>query len=150
MNRSAALIGFGLLFLACVGARPVPSHMAAQGARELDEADGESERGDAAPGARVFSGLVSYYSDSLAGNRTANGEIYDPTKYTAASRTLAFGTKLRVTRIDNERSVEVRVNDRGPFGRRKRILDLSRAAAEQLDMIRAGVVRVRVEVIARP
>jgi len=149
-NRFATLVGLGCLLLACVGARPVPAHMAAQGARELDDADDGSEGGDPAPGARVFSGLVSYYSDSLAGNHTANGEVYDPTKLTAASRTLPFGTILRVTRIDNDRSVDVRVNDRGPFGRRKRVLDLSRAAAEQLDMIRAGVVRVRVEVISSP
>lgn len=134
---------------ACVGTRPVPAHMAAQGAHEVDD-DDDADAADPAPGARTFSGQISYYSDSLAGNRTANGEIYDPKKLTAASRTLRFGTRLRVTRIDNGRSVEVRVNDRGPFGRRKRILDVSRAAAEQLDMIRAGVVRARVEVISSP
>jgi rare lipoprotein A len=149
MNSPAALIGIGCLLLACVGARPVPSHLAAQGARELDHVDAAEGDADPAPGARVFSGRVSYYSDSLAGNHTANGEIYDPAKFTAASRTLPFGTLLRVTRINRDLSVEVRVNDRGPFGRRKRILDLSRAAAEQLDMISDGVVRVRVEVIGR-
>jgi rare lipoprotein A len=147
-ERAAWLIGVWVL-LSCVGAQPVPSHMAAQGAHEIE---GESDTNDAvdpAPGARTFAGRASYYSDTLAGNHTANGEIYDPTKFTAASRTLPFGTRLRVTRIDNGRKVEVRVNDRGPFGRRKRILDLSRAAAEELDMIRAGVVKVRVEVLGR-
>lgn len=146
MMRVACAVSAWAL-LACVGASPVPAHMAAQGAREVDGPDGNAT--DPAPGARVFSGRASYYSDSLAGNHTANGEIYDPRQLTAASRTLPFGTRLRVTRIDNNKSVEVRVNDRGPFGRRTRILDLSRAAAEALDMIRAGVVKVRVEVLGR-
>lgn len=138
-----------IALLACVGDRAVPAHMAAQGAEETDR-DSADVSGDPEPGARNFTGRISYYSDSLAGNHTANGEIYDPQKLTAASRTLAFGTRLRVTRVDNGRSVEVRVNDRGPFGRRKRVLDISRAAAEQLDMIRAGVVRARIEVLSTP
>ena len=96
-----------------------------------------------------FEGAVSYYADSLAGNSTASGEPYDPAELTAASRTLPFGTVLRVTRPDTGRSVIVRVNDRGPFGRRQRVLDLSRSAAEALDMIRRGVVDVRVEVVGR-
>jgi rare lipoprotein A len=95
-------------------------------------------------------GKATWYSDSLAGHRTANGETYDPDELTAAHRTLPFGTVVRVTRLDNERTVEVRINDRGPFGRSDRIIDLSRAAAEELDMIRAGVVRVRLEVIEVP
>ena len=95
-------------------------------------------------------GRASYYHDSLAGNHTANGDIYDPAAFTAASRELPFGTVLRVVRVDGGQSVLVRVNDRGPFGNRRRILDLSRAAAESIDMIRAGVVDVRVEVLHRP
>ncbi|MBN1770185.1 MAG: septal ring lytic transglycosylase RlpA family protein [Deltaproteobacteria bacterium] len=95
-------------------------------------------------------GKATYYSDSLAGNSTASGEPYDPRALTAAHRTLPFGTRVRVTRLDNDLSVEVRINDRGPFGRRDRIIDLSRAAAEQLEMIRAGVVRVRLEVLETP
>ena len=95
-------------------------------------------------------GKATFYSDSLAGNRTANGETYDPQELTAAHRTLPFGTVVRVTRLDGERSVEVRINDRGPFGRRDRIIDLSRAAAEALDMIHAGVVSVRLEVLEVP
>jgi rare lipoprotein A len=97
----------------------------------------------------TFSGRASYYADSLAGRPTASGEPYDPTLLTAASRTLAFDTVVRVIRIDNGQSVIVRINDRGPFGNRQRVLDLSRAAAERIDMVRAGVVRIRAEVIAR-
>ena len=97
---------------------------------------------------RVLHGRASYYSDALAGNRTANGERYDPRAMTAAHRTLAFGTHVRVTRPDTGSSVVVRINDRGPFAGRRRIIDLSRRAAQELGMIRAGVVDVRVEVLA--
>ncbi len=95
----------------------------------------------------MLEGRASYYADSLAGNSTASGEPYDPSAHTAASRDLPFGTRVRVTRVDNGRTTEVRVNDRGPFGDRRRILDLSRAAAEDLDMIRAGVVEIRAEIL---
>jgi rare lipoprotein A len=95
-------------------------------------------------------GKATWYSDSLAGRPTASGEPYDPGELTAAHRTLPFGTRVRVTNLRNDRSVVVRVNDRGPFGRADRIIDLSRAAAEGLEMIRAGVVPVRLEVVSAP
>ena len=95
----------------------------------------------------VLEGQCSYYSDSLAGNETANGEIYDPSRLTAASRDLPFGSIVRVTRRDTGASVLVRVNDRGPFGSKERILDLSRAAAEQLRMLQRGVAPIRAEVL---
>jgi rare lipoprotein A len=98
-------------------------------------------------GGEVLRGEASFYANSLRGNPTASGEPYDPKKLTAANRTLPLGTRLRVTRLDNGKSVVVRVNDRGPFGHRRRILDLSRAAAEELDMLKAGVVKVQAEVI---
>ncbi len=104
---------------------------------------------DGRPAIDVIEGRVSYYADSLAGHSTATGEPYDPSAFTAASRDLPFGTIVRVIRVDTGAAVVVRINDRGPFGRRTRILDLSRAAAEALDMIRAGVVEVRAEVIER-
>lgn len=99
------------------------------------------------PPQETVHGKVTYYSDALAGNHTANGEIYDPRILTAAHRTLHFGTVVRVTREQDGRSVIVRINDRGPFGDKSRILDLSRAAAERLGMIHAGVVPARVEVL---
>ena len=95
-------------------------------------------------------GLASYYSDSLEGDTTANGEAYDPGALTAAHRTLPFGARVLVQRVDNGRSVIVRVNDRGPYAGAARIIDLSRASAEVLHMIRAGVVRVRLEVLSLP
>ncbi len=98
---------------------------------------------------QTLQGLATYYHDSLAGNPTASGEPYDPDRLSAAHRTLPFGTRLRVTRTDSATSsvVCVTVNDRGPFAGRKRVLDVSRRAAEQLGMIAAGVVEVRIDVL---
>lgn len=100
--------------------------------------------------ARVLSlqqGSASYYSDAFAGRKTASGASYEPQGFTAAHRTLPFGSVLRVTRSDGGQSVYVRVTDRGPYGPRGRILDLSRAAAERLGMLRAGVVKIKLEVV---
>jgi rare lipoprotein A len=95
----------------------------------------------------IQEGLASYYADRFEGRTTASGEIFSQSKLTAAHKTLKFGTMVRVTRVDDGRSVVVRVNDRGPFVE-GRIIDLSRRAAEQLGMIAAGVVRVRVSVVS--
>jgi peptidoglycan lytic transglycosylase len=102
----------------------------------------------ASPARDVQDGLATYYADSLSGERTASGERYDPRRLTAAHRTLPFGTRLRVTRTDVSAPVLcVRVNDRGPFSGRGKVLDLSRRGAEALHMIRAGVVPVRIEIL---
>lgn len=95
----------------------------------------------------VQHGSASYYADKFAGRSTASGAPYEPRGFTAAHRSLPFGTVLRVTRVDGGQVVYVRVTDRGPFGVRGRILDLSRAAAEQIGMIRAGVVKIKAEVV---
>jgi rare lipoprotein A len=97
-----------------------------------------------------LSGKATYYADSLAGNSTASGEPYQPAAFTAAHRTLPFGTVVRVTRIDTRSVTYVKINDRGPFGNQDRIIDLSRAAASELGMLRAGVVPVEVEVLEKP
>lgn len=99
------------------------------------------------PALEARQGEASYYADSLAGHRTASGDRYDPRQFTCASRDLPFGTVLRVVRVDTGAAVIVRVNDRGPFGRRQRLLDLSRAAAQELGMVRRGVAHVRAEVL---
>ena len=101
-----------------------------------------------AQGVTAQTGEATYYSDRLAGRPTASGEPYDPRALSAAHRTLPFGTEVRVTRTDSGQSVLVRINDRGPFGKARRIIDLSRAAAERIDMIRAGVVPVSIEVVS--
>jgi rare lipoprotein A len=88
-------------------------------------------------------GLASYYADRFHGRPTASGEPYDRQAYTAAHRQLPFGTRVVVSRLDDGRSVTVRINDRGPFVR-GRVIDLSYAAAKKLNMLRLGVVKVRV------
>jgi rare lipoprotein A len=98
----------------------------------------------------VETGLAAYYADRLDGRMTASGEPYDKTTFTAAHRTLPFGTIVLVTNLENRKSVRVRITDRGPHGDRKRVIDLSRAAAERIDMLRSGVVEVRVEVVETP
>jgi rare lipoprotein A len=90
-------------------------------------------------------GIASYYTSTFHGRLTASGERYDENALTAAHRTLPFGTRVRVTRVDTLRSVEVRINDRGPW-KDGRVIDLSRAAADSLGMIRVGLARVRIEV----
>jgi len=90
------------------------------------------------PRGPTLRGEASYYADFFNGRKTANGERYDPRKLTAAHRTLPLGTRVRITRLDTGRSVVVRVNDRGPFGKRRRIFDLSKAAARELDMLQDG------------
>lgn len=89
-------------------------------------------------------GKASWYGAQHHGKRTASGERFDQNTLTAAHRKLPFGSRVKVTNLNNNRSVVVRINDRGPFTR-GRIIDVSRAAAQALDMIRSGVVPVRVE-----
>jgi rare lipoprotein A len=98
-------------------------------------------------GPGVQRGMATFYGDEQHGGPTASGERFDKSKMTAAHRTLPFGTRVRVTNTRNGRSVEVRINDRGPYGKRGRIIDVSEAAARRLDMIEAGVVPVVVEVL---
>jgi rare lipoprotein A len=91
-------------------------------------------------------GIVAYYADNLHGRKTASGEKYNKNEYTCAHKTYPFGTRLRVTRLDNDQSVIVRVNDRGPF-KEGHVVDISRAAALEIDLITKGKARVKVEPI---
>ena len=95
----------------------------------------------------MLEGEASYYADMFHGRLTANGERFDQKKFTAAHRSLPFGTIVRVTRRSTGAWVLVRVNDRGPFGKRKRILDLSKEAARRLGILESGIAQVRVEVL---
>ena len=104
----------------------------------------------AAPSQALFTaqeGMASWYGPGFAGRTTSNGEVFDPGQLTAAHRTLPFGTRVRVTSLETGSSVEVRINDRGPF-KAGRIIDLSRAAADRIGMLGSGVARVRVEVVS--
>ena len=94
----------------------------------------------------TLEGIASYYANDFNGKQTSNGETFDMNALTAAHRTFPFGTKVRVTNLENNKIVVVRVNDRGPF-KEGRMMDLSMAAAKEIDLIRTGTARVRLEVL---
>jgi rare lipoprotein A len=94
----------------------------------------------------VYEGKASWYGREQQGHLTANGERFDMYNLTAAHRTLHMNTRVRVINLRNGRATVVRINDRGPYGRRC-IIDVSYAAAKQLDMLNAGIVPVRLEVL---
>ncbi len=96
--------------------------------------------------AQVQTGKASFYADKFEGVPTASGEKYKHSKLTAAHKTLPFGTKIRVTNVANSESVEVIVNDRGPYVE-GRILDLSKSAAEKLGFVNQGLAEVKIEVL---
>ncbi|GJM33646.1 MAG: hypothetical protein DHS20C18_26470 [Saprospiraceae bacterium] len=91
-------------------------------------------------------GEATYYSDAFQGKKTSSGERYDKKKFTAAHRTYPHGTILRVTRTDTNQSVDVKVNDCGPHTK-SRIIDLSRAAAEKINLVNDGIAYVQLEVV---
>ena len=104
----------------------------------------------AAPAAgAVETGKLAWYGRKFAGRRTASGEAYNPDALTMAHKTLPFGTKVKVTNLANKKSVELRVNDRGP-AQADRIGDVSLAGAQRLGMVRAGIIDAEVAVVAPP
>ncbi len=96
--------------------------------------------------AQVQTGKASFYADKFEGTPTASGEKYHPNKLTAAHKTLPFGTRVRVTNLSNNETVEVVINDRGPYVE-NRILDLSRSAAEKLGFVNQGLADIKLEVV---
>ncbi|MEB3354495.1 MAG: septal ring lytic transglycosylase RlpA family protein [Cyanobacteriota bacterium] len=96
--------------------------------------------------ASVSQGTASWYGPGFFGNRTASGEVFRPGTLTAAHRTLPFGTRVRVTNLNNGRSTIVRINDRGPF-HGSRVIDLAHGAAHQLGVASSGLAPVRLEVL---
>lgn len=114
----------------------------ARTARREEEPDSRGEV------VRTLRGKAVFYGDKWHGRKTASGERFNQRKMTAAHRSLPFGTRVRVTNLANGRSVVVKINDRGPFGRdRSRIIDLSKSAARKLGFLDDGVARVTVEVL---
>ena len=91
-------------------------------------------------------GVASYYDDSFQGSKTASGEPYDKGKYTGAHKKLPFGTIIKVTRLDTKESVKIRINDRGPYIK-GRIVELSKKAADKINLVTAGVAKVKIEVL---
>lgn len=94
-------------------------------------------------------GIASYYHAKFHGRKMSSGKIHDKEELVAAHRTLPFGTYVRVTNLKNCKKVVVRIEDRGPF-RRGWIIDVSREAAEQLDFVRQGTTKVRLEIVPGP
>jgi rare lipoprotein A len=134
-----------------VAAPPSPPPGAAQ-RTDIAPPAGPTQRTDA-PAQRdvatsaVERGRVSHYGDEFAGRKTASGALFDPDGLTMAHRTLPFGTRVRVTNLENKRSVEVVVTDRGP-AIRDRIADLSLGAARKLGMVANGVVDALLEIVS--
>lgn len=95
----------------------------------------------------VKTGMASFYADKFEGKQTASGEIYYHAKKTAAHNSLAFGSVVKVTNLENNKYVVVRINDRGPFVE-NRIIDLSKSAARELGFVAAGLAKVKIELIA--
>jgi len=96
----------------------------------------------------VQEGEASYYANKFQGKKTASGELYDKKALTAAHRKLAFGTKVKVTYLKNGKSVVVKINDRGPYAK-SRLIDLSHAAAQKIEMLDDGHGKVKLEVIGK-
>ncbi len=96
--------------------------------------------------AKLDTGVASFYADKFHGRKTASGEVFHQDSLTAAHKYLPFGTLVKVTNLRNNQSVIVKVNDRGMKGT-NRVIDLSKAAAKELNMLGAGLVKVKVEVL---
>lgn len=133
----------GILFLTEDAQQPVPP---TSQIKPQPQPQSQSQNQSLEPGNSQERGQASYYANKFKGRKTASGELYDPNKMTAAHRTLPFGTMVRVMNLDNKKIVAVKINDRGPHVK-ARIIDLSYAAAEKLDIIRRGVGEVAIEVI---
>lgn len=149
-GRIAAGLGLAIVLTACESSGHAPREIAAS-ARSITADGGQMtpyilEIGDPRGPRAVFQGVASWYGDYFHGRLTANGEVFDQHKLTAAHPTLPLPSLARVTRIDTGQSVLVRVNDRGPFVE-GRVIDLSFAAAEALDFVDQGIAAVRIEAL---
>ena len=155
LRSLSAVVGFGLLTAACATpSRPPPPTPVASAAPKSVYKVGSPYQID---GTWYYpeeqpdydeTGIASWYGPTFYGKYTANGELYDGDAVTAAHRTLPMPVNVRVTNLENGKSIVVRVNDRGPYAR-GRIIDLSRHAAELLDVVRTGTARVRVTYLSR-
>lgn len=132
----ACTLSLALLLLTIAGCRSAQTVPGAEKVRER-------------PAGYTQRGVASWYGPKFDGRRTANGERFDMYGLTAAHRTLPFDTWVRVTNLDNGRSVDLRINDRGPFVK-GRILDVSYAAARRLEMLGPGTARVEIRVLDGP
>jgi rare lipoprotein A len=143
----ATAAGAGLILSGCGGGFPrlsMPAGGYSHGYRAPAWVGQESR-----PGTSGHVVKASWYRPGFAGRRTSSGERFNPDQLTAASKTLPIGSVVRVTNVENGRSVNVRINDRGPYVR-GRSLDLSRRAAQKIGMTHKGVARVKVTRVKQP
>ncbi|MBM4162312.1 MAG: septal ring lytic transglycosylase RlpA family protein [Ignavibacteria bacterium] len=150
----SCLLLIPLAWIAVAGCSSSPRFATREKSSQTNESTVAEDKKPEKPGPSATSGRVlltlegvaSYYADDFHGKLTSNGEIFDMDALTAAHRTFPFGTMVRVTNLTNSKTVIVRVNDRGPFVE-GRIIDLSRGAAKELDLVKAGTARVKLEVL---
>lgn len=153
--RIAAVAACLSLFPACgrkqktARVPPPPLPQPAHGASQAGTVNGSAKRSTPVAIGYVEQGIASWYGIPYHGRPAADGEIYDMETLVAAHRLMPFNTWLRVTNLQNNKTVDVRVIDRGPFVD-GRIIDLSKAAARQIDLLGPGIGQVRLEVIAAP
>lgn len=138
----------GLFFSACQTSMPLSGLTKLPDATFLPMAQASSGNDKKATDSfmLVSEGKASYYANQFHGRKTANGETFNMNEMTAAHRTLPFGTWVRVTNMRNGKDVIVRINDRGPFIK-GRVIDLSKQAAKEIGLMKAGTANVRVEAI---
>lgn len=154
-HRWLAALGAAALVLAtleaCAGrARAERVQAPAAPAAKRKPSDNERAGGELRQVGDLQRGLAAWYGGELHGRPTASGEPFDKDGLTAAHRTLPMGATVRVTHVKSGRSVTVRINDRGPYGKRRRIIDVSEAAARELGFLAAGLTQVTVEVLSLP
>lgn len=140
--RFISVISCSLLLVSCASSPRFTKERFAEPKVESSKPISESSSGRAT----VYQGVASYYAHDFHGKKTANGEIFDMHKLTAAHRSFPFNTKVRVTNTANGKSCVVRINDRGPF-KLDRIMDLSLGAAEAIEMTKSGTASVKLEVL---
>ncbi len=136
--KNTVLFGMVLIIFMSFGCGSKKSSSGYRHSDELKNVDGYTQ-----------TGLASWYGDKEHGNLAASGERFSKYDYTAAHKSLPFGTIVRVTNLENGKDVVVNINDRGPFIR-GRIIDLSYSSAKSIDLVRTGVAKVKVEVISSP
>jgi rare lipoprotein A len=149
MNCSKALAIYVILLFLLSGCTSSPRFAERDGYSKDGRITQQIEQPGKNPSGKILltlEGVVSYYAHDFNGKQTSSGEIYDMNALTAAHRNFPFGTKVRVTNLENNKTVIVRVNDRGPF-KEGRIMDLSLGSAKEIDLILNGTAHVRLEVL---
>lgn len=136
-----------IVFSSCTSANnKIASRQGFNRERKMQKKYANKYKDKTIPYGKVYKGEASYYSDEFHGKKTASGEKFDMGDLTCAHKSLPFNTKLEITNLANGQKVVVRVNDRGPY-KDGRVVDLSKAAAKKISLVKMGVAKVRAEVV---